>query len=72
MTNRLLRCKWVCHDLGLSRTTLWRMVRDGRFPAPVKITGYAIAWRADEVAAWIDARPAAGKGAGKGAGGDAS
>jgi Prophage CP4-57 regulatory protein (AlpA) len=39
--------------IGVSRTTPWRMVRDGLFPAPVRITtrnrGYVLA----DVEAWM-------------------
>ncbi len=33
---RILRAKAVCTRMGWSRTTLWRRVRAGEFPAPVK------------------------------------
>jgi predicted DNA-binding transcriptional regulator AlpA len=56
----------LSHDdlyaLGISynRVTLWRMVRDGEFPAPVKLgtgAGSRSAWHADEIEAWIKERP---------------
>ena len=37
---------------GLSRSTIYREMREGRFPEPVKI-GRAVRWREDEIAAWI-------------------
>lgn len=32
----------------------------GRFPKPVKVGGRGVAWRATEIAAWIDALAATG------------
>jgi predicted DNA-binding transcriptional regulator AlpA len=34
---RYLRPAEVCERLGLSRSTLWRMTRDGRLPRPIKL-----------------------------------
>lgn len=45
---------------GLSRTTRWRLERDGNFPARRSLTGSrAVGWLADEVDAWIADRLAA-------------
>lgn len=38
--------------LHLSRTTLWRMVRDERFPSPVHISSGITAWRVADVRKW--------------------
>ena len=35
--------------LPVSRATLWRMVREGRFPAPYKLGPNTTAWRCGEV-----------------------
>lgn len=35
----LLREKDACTILGISRATLWRRVKDGTIPQPVKIGG---------------------------------
>ena len=40
----------------LSRTTLWRMVRRGDFPAPVRLSQGRVGFPADSVEAWIRAR----------------
>jgi prophage regulatory protein len=45
----------------LSHSTSWREVGAGRFPAPVKLTERATAWRWGDVLAWLEARrPSAG------------
>ncbi len=46
---RLLRPKQVMARMGWSRTTLWRRVRAGKFPAPVKTGANGIAFFEDEV-----------------------
>ncbi len=46
---RLLRPKQVMVRMGWSRTTLWRRVRAGEFPAPFKTGTNCIAWFDDEV-----------------------
>jgi prophage regulatory protein len=42
---------------GLSRTSLWRRVKDGTFPAPIRLGPNRVAWNMDEVRAWLDNRP---------------
>jgi prophage regulatory protein len=39
--------------LPLSSSTLWRRVRAGHFPQPVKISTNAVAWRAEEIRCWL-------------------
>lgn len=46
---RLLRPKEVMRRMGWSRTTLWRRVRAGEFPAPVKTGANGTAFYEDEV-----------------------
>ncbi|TXD96534.1 AlpA family phage regulatory protein [Psychrobacter frigidicola] len=35
-------------------TTLWAWSRDGRFPAPIKLSSTMTAWRNAEVLAWLN------------------
>ena len=44
------------HIIPVAHSTLWRMVKDGRFPAPIKLSERVTAWRTDEVAAWVAAQ----------------
>lgn len=55
----LLRLPTVLGRTGLSRALLYRLVAEHRFPSPVKIGARAVAWRASDVAAWIETRPMA-------------
>ena len=57
MTDPMLRPPEVVKRTGLSRTTLWRRVRAGKFPPPVVLGPNAIGWPASAVAEWLAARP---------------
>ena len=48
-SRRLVSAKQVMIRMGWSRTTLWRRVRDGEFPAPVKTGSKSVDWFDDEV-----------------------
>ena len=41
---------------GISRTTLWRWVRDGHFPKPTKIGPNKNGWLESQVEDWIQTR----------------
>ena len=53
----LMRLSTVLRITGLSRSTIYRMIAEGTFPAPVKIGKRAVAWRPDGVLQWVDERP---------------
>jgi predicted DNA-binding transcriptional regulator AlpA len=41
--------------LPMSAATVWRLVNEGTFPAPVKLGANTTAWRMSDVQAWADA-----------------
>ena len=53
---RFLRFNAVRERTGLSRTTIWRLERKGVFPPHRRISANAVAWREDEVEAWMLSR----------------
>ena len=60
LINKILRWPDVHNATGLSRSTVWRLIRAGKFPASVKITDHATGWRQSDIEAWLAARqPAA-------------
>ena len=60
MDETLLNRREVQRRCGsIPTSTLYRWVRDGSFPAPLKIGPQAIRWRLSEVLAWIESRPRA-------------
>lgn len=50
----ILRVPEVCRLLTCSRTTLWRMVKSGDFPEPLRIGKRGIAWQRKAVEQWMD------------------
>lgn len=55
--DRILRIAELMRRCGLSRSTLWRKVRNGTFPAPVQLSQGCTGWWESEVAAWLASRP---------------
>jgi len=53
---RFIRSREVVEMIGVSRTTLWRMVREGSFPRPVRITERSLGYVLEAVEAWMQAR----------------
>jgi prophage regulatory protein len=53
----LLRLPEVRRLTGLSRSSIYRLEAISGFPARVRLSERATAWRADEVLAWVEARP---------------
>ena len=54
---KMLRLPEVEAATGLSRTTLWRYQRAGKFPPRRRIGPHLVGWLSDEVEEWIKARP---------------
>ena len=52
---QLLTADEVCELARFSRQTLWRHVRRGDFPEPVRFGPRIIRWRASDVAALLEA-----------------
>lgn len=46
--------------LPVTAPTIWRWARDGKFPAPVKLSAGTTAWLLDDVEAWLQQRAATG------------
>lgn len=55
----LITRKQLEERIGLSRSSLYRLMRSGLFPEPVRIGVRAVRWREDEIAAWLRDRPRA-------------
>jgi prophage regulatory protein len=46
----------VAPIVPISAATLWRMVRAGSFPKPVKLTERITAWPVDAISQWLESR----------------
>lgn len=58
--DQILRLPAVIEATGLSRTSIWRLVRANRFPQPIRLTAKAIGWKRTDVQSWIDTREPVG------------
>jgi predicted DNA-binding transcriptional regulator AlpA len=50
----LIRQKQLLPLVGFSAPTLWRKVKAGSFPQPIKIGEKMTAWRMEEIRKWMD------------------
>ena len=55
-TMKFIRINDVKAATGLARSTIYKYVKQGMFPAPVPLGCRAVAWVEGEVTAWIAAR----------------
>jgi prophage regulatory protein len=53
ITGRLLPIKAVIEFTSLSRATLYRHIKRGAFPQPIKIGERRVVWRGDDINAWL-------------------
>jgi predicted DNA-binding transcriptional regulator AlpA len=56
MYDAILRYPAVTTITGLSRTTIWRMEREGSFPPRRQLSANTVGWPRSEVEEWIAAR----------------
>ena len=58
-SERLLRRSEVESRTGFSRTSIYRLMRAGQFPEPLKVGPRAVRWRESEILKWLAERPRA-------------
>jgi prophage regulatory protein len=58
MTNtfQFIRLPDVLKATGLSRSTIYAMVQQGRFPTPIKLSLSAVGWQVSEIEKWAQDR----------------
>ncbi len=57
--DRLLRRQEVERCCQISRSTIYKLMRAGAFPEPLKIGPRAVRWPQSEIEAWLASRPRA-------------
>jgi prophage regulatory protein len=57
MTNKALRLPAVIEKTGLSRSSIYRLIQDGKFPPPVKLSARASAWFEHDINEWLSDLP---------------
>jgi prophage regulatory protein len=53
MSRRILRLPNVLDRTGLSRSTVYQRVTEGRFPRPVSLGDRAVGWVESDIEEWI-------------------
>ncbi|NCG52458.1 helix-turn-helix transcriptional regulator [Serratia fonticola] len=53
---RFLRLPEVIHQCGLSRSTIYQLIKDDAFPTQVNLGGKNVAWLQSEITAWMTDR----------------
>jgi len=61
VTPRVLRFEEVRSRVALSRTTVWRLERAGKFPKRRQLGENSVGWIEAEVDSWVKCRLSAGK-----------
>jgi prophage regulatory protein len=51
--DRILRMRTVLERTGLSRSTLYRKMRDGTFPNQIQISEHCRGWRESAINRWM-------------------
>ncbi|POP54254.1 helix-turn-helix transcriptional regulator [Zhongshania marina] len=57
----LLRRKQIEACTGLSRSTIYALISEGKFPKPIPLTSRTVAWTQSSIDQWIAGRIAAAK-----------
>lgn len=52
----LWRMNEVCHQVGLSRSTIYRLIDDGDFPKPIPLGKKSVGFLSSEIAEWKEQR----------------
>ena len=56
---RFLRIDDVVKFTGLSKPSIYRLMRECKFPRPVRLGERAVAWAIDDLKIWAENRPLA-------------
>lgn len=52
---RLMKMGEVCSFVGVGETTVKKMVKAGKLPAPVRLSSKCVRWRVGDLADWSSA-----------------
>jgi prophage regulatory protein len=59
--SKLLRLEDVRGRVPYSRSTIYQLIAQGKFPKPISIGERAVAWLESDIDAWIDSRIESGR-----------
>ena len=52
--DRFLKLDEVKRRVGLGKSMIYRLIQEGKFPAPYKLSPFVSRWSDREIVAWID------------------
>jgi prophage regulatory protein len=52
-SDRVINTRELLDLIPLTRSTIWKLAREGRFPKPIQLTPSRIGWQLSEVLAWV-------------------
>ncbi len=55
-TDPMLRMPEVCWLTGLSKATIYRMMKEGRFPKQYRLSDRAVGWKKSAISVWNENR----------------
>jgi len=56
MAIEILKLPTVIQRTGLSRSTIYALIAQGRFPKPINISERSVGWVAAEIEQWLEER----------------
>jgi prophage regulatory protein len=57
---KILRKRDVIRLTGLSKSTIYKYIKDGLFPSQIQLGPRAVGWLEEDVKTWLNSRIAAG------------
>ena len=64
-SQNLKRLPDVLSRIGYSRSTIYQLIAEGKFPKPISLGGRAVAWLESDIDSWIAARVESARGLGQ-------
>lgn len=55
-TQTIIRLPQTKQRTGLSRSTLYSLIKEGKFPAPIQLGARAVGWLESDVSEFIESR----------------
>ncbi|HEY9268544.1 MAG TPA: AlpA family transcriptional regulator [Methylotenera sp.] len=59
--DRFLRIKELSAMLGIGHSTIYRLIKQNKFPKQIKLTERTVVWRLSVINEWIASRESANK-----------
>ena len=56
MEDRYIRIKELAAMLGIAKSTIYRLVKENKFPKQIKLTERTSVWRLSVINAWVKER----------------